>query len=331
MTIRMIRALFLDGIELSLWGTARECADLLDFEDEKFRRSWMSEGGIPGELENARTKLIARIDGTRGTVPAPIIPPIRQLYVEGLRQELWTMRTDCAVAIGLSADTLSKYMDRQKTDCAGPREVTQFNEMQAELKKKLRPQKKTAAEDSQPKDVAEVAPPVAAPPGTAHWSNSLLDELAARVALRLQETYGGTGLTPGPSMPSDWIDEVIAGQRELIGQSTPGCRFVIARAETIVPLVKGFTTDERKDTAHLAQILTIGIRELRRRLTLSSQMASVADRTDDLKILGGELDMLVVGIEQSSDVNLGATATLRQAERMELQNLRKTLNGGEKP
>ncbi len=329
MTTRLIRALFLDGIELALWETARECADLLELDDEKLRRSWMNEAGNAGDLEDARRKLIAKIDGTRGAVPAPVIPPIRQLYVEGLRQELWTMRTECAQSIDLSADTLRKYMDRQKADCAGPREVTQFTEMQAALRKKIRPQKKSAAEDPQQQHVAEASPPVTMPSGIGHWSDPFLDELAARVAARLQEVQGATGVSTGPSQASDWINAVFAGHRELVGQSTPGNRFVIARAESIVPLVEGFTTDERSDTAQLIQILTIGIQELRRRLTLSAQTASMSNRTEDLRVIGNELDLLVIGIEQSSDVNLGATAALRQAERQELQTLRTALRGGD--
>lgn len=326
MTKRTIRALFLDGIELALWETAKECADMLEFDDEKLRRSWMNEAGNADDLEGARRKLIAKIDGTRGADPAPIIPPIRQLYVEGLRQKLWTMRTECAEAVGLSADTLRKYMDRQQTDCAGPREVTQFTEMQAALRKKFRPQKKTTAVDPQPKNV-EHDPPAAASPSAPHWSDEFLEQVTVRVAARLQQVQGVAGTQAGPSVTSDWIDQVLAGHRELVGQSTPDCRFVIATAETIVPIVKGLTADERSDTAKLIAVLTVGVIELRRRLTLSAQTAGTKDREADLQVLGAELDLLVVGIEQAGDVNLGASAALRQAQRTELRSLRTALTG----
>ncbi|TSC57734.1 MAG: hypothetical protein Greene041619_979 [Candidatus Peregrinibacteria bacterium Greene0416_19] len=115
------------------------------------------------------------------------------------------------------------------------------------------------------------------------FDDRFMDRLADRVVQKLSQSSGPAASIPAGIVPSNWIDEVIAGRMELLGPTMPNLRFVLT-ALVFQKLTTEHTGEERKDTIALGKIIVDALREYRRRLVNSAHMEDTdGARSPDVK------------------------------------------------
>ena len=234
-----------------------------------------------------------------------------QLYDEGTKLKLWISMSDCARKIKLSRMSIRKYRQLDPDMLKTVREKNMFKRGMEALESYVKAKRGKAARCRT--DQAEK--PRKTIDNSAAESQTWQEKLCEGMVGLMREAVGPMqqpvpppcdklpDAAPAKVVQSTWVDDVIAGNRELKGDYPPnGIRFLLT-AETFATLTSQFTSGEIKDTlAFVRTVLTPAVGEVRRRLVRSSELTNEKNRSEILKALGQELEELFLALEQAREV-----------------------------
>lgn len=323
-----LREMYRRGVTSGAWKNREECARKVGIKPFQIKHLLNAES-TDDKVSDAMQKMSAHMktnqnhESDSNTGP----PSFMSLFKKGRKMGLWRSSASCAKAIGIARGTLRGYLNgnvrqspyAQTIYGKNLKKILSLVEKSPKGKPKAMPAPQPAC-DSVP--VSSSDPLLSAIDTLA---NAIAQKVADQVGQRLAETSACRESIPAPEgvVTSNWVDDVIAGRRELSNQSLPNVRFVLT-GKVFYKLLTSVTKEENDDTKELiTRVLIPAITELRRRLTVCTQInADRSERSRYVKALGKELDELVIAIQQSRDVVLTGTALEYEEKRQKLDDLR---------
>ena len=239
------------------------------------------------------------------------------LYRVGLQRQSWEGVKDCATKLGVNRGTIQIY--RKGPPAESRKRARKAYNALVEKMRKIVGKQEGKAPKGKPSD--PIPPPNAV---NGDWANLLLAGIRGLLA-EAASTPNDQPAEParkGSGKAKD-VDARIAGPKgPTDGDDANGMRFVLT-AESFVPLLARFSKRETGDTiALIRDVLVPGIVELRRRLTLSTQMDDLESRTRFVQALGEQFDELTLAFEHSKEVVPMGAFDLIEERRERLSALR---------
>jgi len=337
------------GCKRGLWGTYSECGKAIGLSQGTVSK-YAQKSFEPGS-NKATTMYNQALERIRSQVEGRVETPslsFREYFLAGREAGLWKGFSDCAKAIEHHSDTVSKYSKEgfAPTSAVG---TTKYNQAVDKIRTRVEAKRRRSAKRPKEETTAlqEAPPPQALPPPEAqsleaeavakvmeglttlfsHSAQHVLEGMRPTITKMVQEALADQGTRSVDVIDSTWVDDVVAGRKELAGQNLPGVRFALTK-ETFRTLLTQYTRQEDADTSGLImEVIIPAITELRRRLTLGTQMEDLDERMKHVQALGREIDELSLAIRHSRDAVPSATAEEFDRQRAVNDSVRKSLNG----
>lgn len=316
--ITEMNQLLLEGASKGLWKpTKASCSDVIGMKRRDLGRL------LAGERPDS--EVIPVLQSMRDVVSGRTIPKSAEENVEGpetefekcyqigLQEKLWQNMGDCAEALELSAETISKYrktsaktlssssksgesiykktMGKMKMYLHKRKIVPSTRGIQPSMHGGQSSQTKAQASSSLPPSVrqSDATPPTDLASMISHPAIQRIDELEMKLPELIQAALAHAGKlsqsTPETVVPSNWPDEVVAGTMEIKGQQKGDIRFVVTSETFHKLLTRPLSKEEVQDTKKLATISSDVDTELRRRLEGLFQMEESPKRTEAIVAL----------------------------------------------
>ena len=291
--VQELNTLIHHGTEQGRWFSKEQCGNVLGVKAKRLRRLANGESTDQAVLQiSNQIRTLLETPQPEQEKSDPNKPKeFDALFSEGQRLGLWNNFSECSRAVLMSRCSFQK-LRQANPDTLSLREKKFLEKILKKMRDLI--------------DARRAGPEVATPsppssPDARPESNVVIeriDRLEATMRSLLpgdpgkEQRIDRTAPSEDPSVPSSWLQDVVAGRREIAGQGIPGVRFVLTN-RPIARLLTSFRKEEVTDTVQLTETITLAITELRRRLTLIPQLGKAEDRAESIKPLVPALTSLI--------------------------------------